>query len=346
MTMNGAPGTPFIVIAENIHATRVVLRGGQRVVALPDGRPALPFIDDARADRLLDVPDAALDGPAGPQQRVKHVKAAVLAGLGPDPAAAELGRGYVRALARRQALAGAHYLDLNVDEVTTDQEGRVAAMRWVVEAVEDATDVRLAIDSSSSAVLLAGLAACARRAGPPLLNSAALDRLDVLDLAAADGVPLVLSASGAGRMPASTGERVTNASTLIEAATMRGIGLDDLFVDALVLPVAVDPEVGLHFLDAVSALRGAFGPALHLTGGLSNVSFGLPLRKLINDVFIDLAAGAGADSGIIDPVANDPRRVFGQVRAAVAYRLVADLLTGVDEYGGEFLRAFRAGELG
>ena len=127
---------------------------------------------------------------------------------------------------------------------------------------------------------------------------------------------------------------------------MRGIGLDDLFVDALVLPVAVDPEVGLHFLDAVSALRGAFGPALHLTGGLSNVSFGLPLRKLINDVFIDLAAGAGADSGIIDPVANDPRRIFAQDRASRPNRLAADLLTGADPYGGEFLMAFRSGELG
>jgi 5-methyltetrahydrofolate--homocysteine methyltransferase len=195
-------------------------------------------------------------------------------------------------------------------------------------------------------VLRAGLAACARRAGPPLLNSAALDRFDVLDLAAGEGVPVVLSASGAGRMPANTEERVANATALIDPATTRGIGLVDLYVDALVLPVAVDPEVGLHFLDAVKALRGAFGPALHLTGGLSNVSFGLPMRRLINDVFIDLAVSAGADSGIIDPVANDPSRVFGQDRAAVSYRLAAGLLTGADAYGGEFLRAFRAGELG
>lgn len=345
MTMNDERRAPFIVIAENIHATRVVLRGGQRVVALPDGRTALPFIDESGAEQFLHVPDAALDGPEGPKQRVKHVKAAVLAGLGPDPAAADLGRGYVRAMARRQSEAGAHFLDLNVDEVTTDPDGRVAAMRWVVEAVEDATDVRLALDSSSSVVLLAGLAASSRRAGPALLNSAALDRLDVLDLAAEAGCPVVLSASGVGRMPANAEERVENARALVETATARGLGLGDLFVDTLVLPVAVEPEVGLHFLDAVRALRAAFGPKLHLTGGLSNVSFGLPVRKLINDVFIDLAAGAGADSGIIDPVANDPRRVFGQDRAAVRYRLAADLLTGADEYGGEFLRAFRAGEL-
>lgn len=344
--MTKLPRRPFIVIGENIHATRVVLRGGQRVVTLPDGRPALPFADEADVEGLLPVPDAALDGPEGPKQKVKHVKAAVLAGMGSDVDAAELGRGYVRAMARRQAAAGAHFLDLNVDEVTTDVDGRIAAMRWIVGAVEDATDVALALDSSSAAVLRAGLAAASRRVGAPLLNSAALDRLDVLDLAAAEGCSVVLSATGAGSMPANSDERVANARALIDAATARGIGLGALHVDALVLPVAVDPEIGGHFLDAVRALRGAFGAELHLTGGLSNVSYGLPARKLLNDVFIDLAIAAGADSGIIDPLANDPRRIAGLDRGARPYQLAADLLTGADPYGGEFLRAFRAGELG
>lgn len=344
--MTQLPRDPFIVIGENIHATRVVLRGGQRVVTLPDGRPALPFADEAGVERLLPVPDAALDGPEGPRQRVKHVKAAVLAGMGADPGMEELGRGYVRALARRQAAAGAHFLDLNVDEVTTDVDGRIAAMRWIVGAVEDATDVALALDSSSAAVLRAGLAAATRRAGPPLLNSAALDRLDVLDLAAAERCAVVLSATGAGSMPANADERVANARALVDAASALGLGLGALHVDALVLPVAVDPEVGIHFLDAVRALRAAFGSEIHLTGGLSNVSYGLPARRLLNDVFINLATAAGADSGIVDPVANDLRRIADLDRGARPYQLAADLLTGADPYGGEFLMAFRAGELG
>jgi len=337
---------PFIVIGENIHATRVVLRGGQRVTALPDGRPALPFTDEAGQDRLLPVPDVALDGPEGPKQRVKHVRAAVLAGMGGDHDVAELGRGYVRAMARRQAAAGAHFLDLNVDEVTTDVDGRIEAMRWIVGAVEDATDVALALDSSSAAVLRAGLGAASRRSGTPLLNSAALDRLDVLDLAADADCAVVLSATGAGTMPADADERVANARALVEMATARGLGLPALHVDALVLPVAVDPEVGGYFLDAVRALRAAFGSGLHLTGGLSNVSYGLPARKLLNDVFIDLAIAAGADSGIIDPVANDLRRIAGLDRGVRPYQLASNLLTGADPYGGEFLGAFRAGELG
>ncbi len=336
---------PFIVIGENIHATRVVLRGGPRVATLPDGGPALPFTDEAATEQLLPVPDAAFDGPAGPKQRVKHVKAAIISGMGDDAAAADLGRAYLRAMARRQAAAGASYLDLNVDEVTTDVNARIAAMRWLVTAIEDATDVPLALDSSSAAVLRAGLDATSRRAGAPLLNSAALDRLDVLDFAAGDGCGVVLSATGAGSMPANADQRVSNGRALIDAAVARGLDLAALYVDSLVLPVAVDPEAGRSFLDAVRALRAAFTAGLHLTGGLSNVSYGLPARRLLNDVFIDLAIAAGADSGIIDPLANNPRRIGGLDRAARPYRLASDVLTGADPYGGEFLMAYRAGEL-
>lgn len=334
---------PFIVIGENIHATRVLLRSGARVASLPDGRPALPFTDDEGAERLLPVPDSALDG-AGQRQKVKHVKAAVLAGLA-GGADAALGRGYVRFLARRQVDAGADYLDLNVDEASNDVDERVAAIRWLVGAVEDATPAALALDSSAPEVLRAGLAVAARSAGAPLLNSASLERLDVLDLAVAEGCAVVLGASGEHGMPASAAERVANATRIVVEATRRGMALGALHVDPLVLPVAVEPEVGAWFLDAVRTLRTTYGPEIHITGGLSNVSFGLPLRKLLNDVFIDLAAEAGADSGIIDPVASDPRRIFAQDRTTRAHGLAADLLTGRDAFGMEFLTAYRAGEL-
>jgi 5-methyltetrahydrofolate--homocysteine methyltransferase len=334
---------PFIVIGENIHATRVLLRAGARVAALPDGGPALPFTDDGGEECLLPVPDVALEG-AGEKQKVKHVKAAVLAGLA-GGADAELGRGYVRFLARRQADAGADYLDLNVDEVSNDLAVRVAAMEWLVGAVEDATPAALALDSSAPEVMRAGLAAAARAGGAPLLNSASLERLDVLDLAGTEGCPVVLGAAGASGMPGSAAERVANATRIIEEASRRGIPLGGMHVDALVMPVAVEPEVGAWFLEAVSTLRQAHGSEIHLTGGLSNVSFGLPLRKLLNDVFINLAADAGADSGIIDPVASDPRRVFAQDRSSRAYAMAADLLTGRDAYGMEFLTAYRAGKL-
>jgi 5-methyltetrahydrofolate--homocysteine methyltransferase len=218
-------------------------------------------------------------------------------------------------------------------------------MRWLVGAVEDATTAAVALDSSSPEVLRAGLLAAARTAGPPLLNSASLERLDVLDLAAAEGCAVVLGATGEHGMPASAADRVANGERIVAQATGRGMALGALHVDPLVLPVAVEPEVGAWFLGAVSTLRSKYGPQIHITGGLSNVSFGLPLRKLLNDVFLDLAAEAGADSGIIDPLASDPRRIVGLDRDTRAYRLAADLLTGRDAFGMEFLAAYRAGGL-
>lgn len=72
---------------------------------------------------------------------------------------------------------------------------------------------------------------------------------------------------------------------------------------------------------------------------------GLPGRRLLNDVFVALAVEAGTDSGILDPVGADPARLFGMDRSSRAWSLAANLLTGRDPYGIEYLMAIRAGEL-
>jgi 5-methyltetrahydrofolate corrinoid/iron sulfur protein methyltransferase len=82
-----------------------------------------------------------------------------------------------------------------------------------------------------------------------------------------------------------------------------------------------------------------------LTGGLSNVSFGLPCRRIINEVFIALAVEAGADSGIVDCVANDLNRVFTADAASRPHQLARDMLLGLDRNCKNFLRAYRKGEL-
>ena len=81
------------------------------------------------------------------------------------------------------------------------------------------------------------------------------------------------------RMPDGTEERVANASRMVEAALAKGIPLSDIYIDPLVFPISVDKVFGLHCLDAIRELRGKFGPDVHITGGMSNVSFGVPARK-------------------------------------------------------------------
>jgi 5-methyltetrahydrofolate--homocysteine methyltransferase len=178
-----------------------------------------------------------------------------------------------------------------------------------------------------------------------MLNSASRERIDALDVAASLGLPVVVTAAGGTGMPQNAEERIANASYIVEAALAKGIPLDRLFVDALVFPISVDSQFVVHCLDAFRHLRAQYGEAIHLTGGLSNVSFGMPCRKLINEAFLYLAVEAGADSGIVDPVTSNLRRVFMADRTARPYQLAIDLLLGNDSGCSNYLDAYREGEL-
>jgi 5-methyltetrahydrofolate--homocysteine methyltransferase len=338
-------GNPFQIVGENIHATRVLKRSGKHAAELEDGSVGIAFETPDGERLVLPVhPDlaAARDFANG---KIKHVQSAVRHGLD-GGAWAEPAAAYVRTLARRQEVTGADWLDLNVDEVSADSGFRAEAIAWLVGTVEQTATVPVSIDSSDVAVLAAGVAASGQPCGRLLLNSASIERPEVLDIAAETACAVILAASSLGGMPANAEERVANAVKLIELALAKGIPGELLYVDPLVLPVAVAPEAPVYVIEAARALRAEYGDAIHLTGGLSNVSFGMPARKLLNDTFIDLCAEAGIDSGIIDPVASDLPRVFAADRESEAYKLAADMLLGSDPFGGEYVAAFRDGRLG
>jgi len=335
----------FVIIGENIHTSRAVKREGKHIETLPDGRLVIRFTDPAGSPRLLTIPDAIRASKDAERGRIRHVRAGVIAGMsGQEPEATD-GRAYLQTLAVRQIAAGADYLDLNVDEISVDDAERQAAMGWLVAAIEEVTSVPVAVDSSGTDVIRAGLEAWQGRTGRPLINSASFERLDVLDLAAAAGCPVVISAASPHGLPASADERVANASGMVSLATDRGLSLDQLYIDPLVLPAAANPEAGRACLEAIAQLRARFGEAIHITGGLSNVSFGLPNRRLVNDAFMALVVEAGADSGIIDPVTSSPEQAVAIDRASRPFLLAQDLLLGRDAYGRAYLAAWRAGLL-
>lgn len=335
---------PFIAIGENIHASRIVRREGKHVTRSPSGRPVLCFSTNGEAVREFEIPDPVLTSADGVHGRIKHVQAAILAGRQGEGEAGESARAYLQSLALRQVAAGAAFLDLNVDEISPDDGERQATMRWLVEVVEAATDVPLSIDSSSPAVLSAGLAAARSASGRPLLNSASLERPEVLELAVERGGPVVVSAAGPGGLPGSPAEQIANAMRMVELATRRGLRPGDIFIDPLVLPAAVRPDGVPCFLATVRELRRRLGPEVHVTGGFSNVSYGLPARRVLNDTFMALAIEAGADSGIIDPLQTVPGRPR-MPPGSRAWDLATQLLLGHDPHGRAFVKAHRAGEL-
>jgi 5-methyltetrahydrofolate--homocysteine methyltransferase len=353
--MSGDERVPFVVIGENVHATRSYARAGKNIVVV-DGAERVAFLDASGAERTCPIAEPVAAS-ADFAKKVKHIRNALLLGLGGDsvmdvtrtgavtPDAARAAKDYLVAAAVRQQRAGAHYIDINVDEIDADEGVRVAAMEWLVRLLEPALAVPVSLDSSSIPVLEAGFRASARPCGPLLLNSASAERPDALDLAAAHHAAVVLSAAGKGALPSTVQGRLDNADEIVAAAQARGIPTADCHVDLLVLPVAVDSESANRFLEAVRRFRGAHGHEVRITGGLSNVSFGLPNRKLLNDSFVALGMDAGVDSGIIDPVALDVGRVRALDREAKPFRMAADVLTGVDLYAMDYLAAHRGGEL-
>jgi cobalamin-dependent methionine synthase I len=330
----------FIVVGENIHTTRVIRQASPRFVAGPE--PSIAFSTEEGEQLLLPVPELEQRGQDYAEGRVKHVRSAVRIALEGN----EIGAKYLRKLAAEQIHAGAAFLDVNVDEYSYKLAEQIEAMEFLVGLLADASSVPLSIDSSNQEILEAGVArAVGCGAGAPMLNSASLERLEALDVAKEAGGPVVVTAAGSSGMPSDAPERVENASRMIDAARERGIALDLVYVDPLMFPISVDGDFGHHVLDAIRMLRERYGPEIHITGGMSNVSFGLPNRRLINDAFLVLAIEAGADSGILDPTQSDIARLAQIDRAATPYRLAFDVLSGADRHCRAYIRASRAGEL-
>ena len=333
----------FVAIGENIHTTRVISKKGQRFDS-EGNQESVRFVSVDGEDRLLPIPDSAKVGQDYSAGRIKHVKIAIQMAMdgGRDR---ETGRSYLAAMARNQERAGADFLDLNVDEISLDRKDQEQAMAWLVDFAQDHSDLPVSVDSSAVSVIEAGLNSCRPEHARPLLNSASLERLEALDLASLRNAQVVVTAAGDAGMPEGTDARFDNATRIVGEALARGIPESDLFIDPLVFPIAVDGEFGIHVLDAIRKLRREYGHKVHITGGFSNVSFGIPNRTVINQVFLALALEAGADSGIVDPLTVQIEDLSEMDRSSLTYRLAEDVLLGRDSDCSNYIRAWRNNEL-
>jgi len=336
--------TPFVIIGENIHCTRIYKRDGKFARTLDNGS-AVIFYKAGGEERQLPVPEVFTSSDDWENGKVRHCAVAVWQGMNGDEAARAAGVDYLHSMAKRQERAGAAFLDINLDEFSTDTDEKTRAMTWTVGVVQQATALPMSIDSSSPEVLRVGLAACDRARGKPMINSVSLERLDAVALAAEFDAAVVASAAGKSGLPSTTEEKLANISELMPHLASAGIDKNATYIDPLVLPISTDPANGSGFLGAVSAMRQAYGADIHITGGFSNVSFGMPKRKLINQVFTYLAVEAGADSGIVDPTHINAAVLDGIDTDSEAFGLAKALLTGEDDFGMNFIMASREGRL-
>jgi len=237
---------------------------------------------------------------------------------------------YVKEIALKQANAGAHMLDVNGGVAGQEAE----CLSWLVDVVQETVDLPLCLDSSDSAALRQALPRCKEQ---PMINSINGEpaRIQaVLPLLKEYKAKVVALCMGEAGPPSGVEDRVATACRLVDRITAEGIPLDDIYVDACVLPISTGPEHGRSLAEAIGQITARY-PGVHTSVGLSNASFGLPVRKLLNQTFVVLLISRGLDAAIVDPC---DRQLMANIAAAEA-------LLGRDEYCVEYLRAFRAGSL-
>ena len=335
----------FIIVGENIHATRVFRSGGKRVVKTDDGFEAVSYKNDLDEQKLMKVPDWFKETQPYQQGQIKHFLIAMTNLISNDDDVRLEGEQYIQNAVYRQIKAGSNYVDINVDEVHYDLEIQKKCMVRTMEVAQKVSSVPISIDSSNSDIIESGLKAYKSNDVPPLINSVAFERPEVFEMALEYKANVIAMATSETGMPEDEDDRIENAKKIIEELVRRGFSLEEIYLDAIVFPISVNSEYGNHYFNAVTQLRKEYGSQLHIGMGLSNVSFGMPMRKLINQAFIYLGLEAGIDAGLIDPIQIKLDEVHNVDISSEKMSLAIDMLTGKDEFCVNYLQAYRDGRL-
>jgi len=217
-------------------------------------------------------------------------------------AIAERDTATIQRLAKAQADRGADMLDLNIGP---QKRSGPEVMAWVVNAVQEVTDVGLSFDTTNLEAIETGLK-LAKRQGMINSTSAEPERLEkVPALAARYNAKLIALMMGKAGIPVTAEERVAIAIDLLVPRAMEvGIAMEDLYLDPLVLTVAGCQEYCPHAIEAVRYVKQGMDPAPMTIGGLSNVSNNVPNenRSLLNRVYLVMLMAAGIDAVIADPL--------------------------------------------
>ena len=228
-----------------------------------------------------------------------------------------------------QVKGGADMLDVNMGVPLTDEP---ALLSKAIKMIQGITDLPICIDSSVIEALQAGLEAYE---GKALVNSMTGedDRMDlILPLIKKHNAAIIALPNDEIGIPATAAERIVITEKIIRAVEKHGISLDNLVIDPLAMTVGADPEAVKITLETIHLIREKFG--LNMTLGASNISFGLPNRHALNAAFLPAAMSHGLTCAVMDartPAINEA------VRAA-------DLLLGLDQWGGNWISRFRAQE--
>lgn len=238
---------------------------------------------------------------------------------------------FIQEEAIKQVQASATHIDVNAGALANKE---AECLAWLVQTVQDAVDRPLCIDSPDTYAMRAALS---QHRGKAILNSisARKERYQgILPLLKEYGCGVVALCQDDSGIPSTMQEKLDIVSRLIEGLTSEGIALKDIYIDPAIEPISVSPKSALVVLETVERVMANY-PGVHTICGLSNISFGLPSRKQLNQTFMVMLMTRGLDSVILDPC---DQRLMANV-------LAADALLGKDEYCLNYIDAHRKGKL-
>ncbi|MFC1955665.1 methyltetrahydrofolate cobalamin methyltransferase [Chloroflexota bacterium] len=235
---------------------------------------------------------------------------------------------YLLDIAKKQSEAGADYIDINCSTMM-DKESE--AMKWLVENIQEVVDIPLSIDTPNPLAMETGLSLAKK--GQPMVNSITGEEksyrpvLPIIAKYKAKVVALCIDEHG---MPENAQDRLRAANKLVKLLTEAGLPPEDIYLDPVIVPVGTSDNAGIEVLRAIQLIKKDC-PGVNLICGLSNISYGLPNRKVLNRVFMIQTLTMGMDAYILNPLDN---KIMGDLFAAQA-------LLGQDSYCTNYLSAHR-----
>lgn len=240
---------------------------------------------------------------------------------------------FIKERARLQAEAGATFIDCCASVPESEE---VETLRWMIDCIQSVTDRPISVDSPSAAVLAQAYQFCKR---PGLFNSVSGEggKIDLIFpiMAENPGWEVIALLSDDTGIPKSAADRLKVFDKIMVKAKEYGISPSRIHIDPLVEMLCTS-ENGIETnTEVISTVREKY-PSIHITAAVSNISFNLPVRKMINFGFTVLAMNSGLDSAILDPTNRD---LMGLIYATEA-------LLGLDDYCMEYISAYREGLFG
>lgn len=238
----------------------------------------------------------------------------------------------IQELAKKQREAGADFIDINAGMFIDDEPKRV---EWLVNTVQEVVDAPLVIDSPNPIAIESGLKA--NKKGKPVINSITDEAKrfnSIMPLVTKYNTGIIALCMDDNGMPETTDERVTIAERLVEKLTKEGVKLEDIYIDPMVRPIGTGSHYGTVAIETIRKVKQEF-PEAHIACGLSNISFGIPARKLMNQTFLIVAMSAGMDGAIMDPLD----------KKLMSFIYATEALMGLDDFCMNYLTKFREGML-